>query len=60
MIAEELGVEPRLEFQPLQPGDVPVTFADVSRARAELGYDPRVPVREGIRRFVAWFRQRQR
>ncbi len=58
MIAEELGVEPRMEFRPFQPGDVPITFADVSRARAELGYDPRVPVREGIRRFVAWFRER--
>ena len=35
---------------------MPVTCADVSRARAELGYDPRTPVEEGIRRFVGWLR----
>ena len=41
-----------------QPGDVPRTFADISRARAELGYDPRTPVSDGIPRFVEWLKQR--
>ena len=40
----------------MQPGDVPRTFADISRARAELGYDPQVGVEEGLKRFVAWYR----
>ncbi|MEO1339487.1 MAG: NAD-dependent epimerase/dehydratase family protein, partial [Myxococcota bacterium] len=42
-----------------QPGDVPRTFADISRARAELGYDPRTPVAEGIVRFVEWLKRPQ-
>lgn len=41
---------------PEQPGDVPVTYADISRARREIGYNPRVPVAEGVERFVRWYR----
>ena len=55
-IGRATGREPGVEWQPAQPGDVPRTFADVSRARAELGYDPRVGLDEGLRRFVAWYR----
>jgi UDP-glucuronate 4-epimerase len=33
-----------------------VTFADISRARAEIGYDPKTPVEEGVKRFVQWYR----
>jgi UDP-glucuronate 4-epimerase len=40
----------------MQPGDVLVTYADVSKARRQLGYDPRVPVAEGLRRYVDWVR----
>jgi UDP-glucuronate 4-epimerase len=46
----------RLDRQPPQPGDVPLTCADVSKARARLGYAPRVPVREGLQRYVEWCR----
>lgn len=53
-IAGELGVEPRVELLPEQPGDVPITFADVGKARRLLGYSPQVPIREGLRRYVAW------
>ena len=56
-LAEELAVEPRIEYLPDQPGDVPITYADVSKARRMLGYSPQVPIREGLRRFVAWYRQ---
>jgi UDP-glucuronate 4-epimerase len=35
---------------------VPQTFADISKARRLLGYDPRTPIEEGIRRFVEWFK----
>jgi UDP-glucuronate 4-epimerase len=45
-------------FQPPQPGDVPVTYADISRARKEIGYDPRTPIERGVTLFVDWYRQR--
>lgn len=54
-IAEELGVEPKVELLPEQPGDVPITFADVSKSERMLGFRPRVPIREGLRRSVAWY-----
>jgi len=57
IIAAALGVEPRVERSPDRPGDVPLTWADVSRAHAELGYAPRISVEEGVRRFVDWFRR---
>jgi UDP-glucuronate 4-epimerase len=55
-IAAELGVEPRVEMLPEQPGDVPITFADVSKAERLLGYSPKVSIREGLKRYVAWYR----
>jgi|HubBroStandDraft_3_1064219.scaffolds.fasta_scaffold94365_2 UDP-glucuronate 4-epimerase len=57
-LAAELAVEPRIEYLPDQPGDVPITYADVSKAARLLGYRPQVPIREGLRRFVAWYRER--
>jgi UDP-glucuronate 4-epimerase len=39
----------------MQPGDVPQTFADISKARRLLNYNPQTQIEEGIRRFVAWF-----
>ncbi len=56
-LADALAVEPRIEYLPDQPGDVPITFADVQKARRMLGYAPKVPIREGLRRFVAWYRE---
>lgn len=56
VLAEELGIEPRLDHLPPQPGDVERTWADVTRARRLLGYEPSTDFRDGIRRFVAWFR----
>jgi UDP-glucuronate 4-epimerase len=41
---------------PLQVGDVPITWANISRAEQMLGYKPQVPLAEGLRRFVEWFR----
>jgi UDP-glucuronate 4-epimerase len=52
-----LGKKAMLDRQPLQPGDVPITFADVSKARAVLGYQPRVKIAEGIPLFVDWFKR---
>ena len=56
-IGEELAVEPLIEYLPDQPGDVPITYADVGKAERLLGYSPKVPIREGLRRFVAWYRE---
>ncbi|HVF41508.1 MAG TPA: GDP-mannose 4,6-dehydratase [Pyrinomonadaceae bacterium] len=55
LLEKELGREAVIDCKPLQPGDVPQTFADISKARRMLGYDPQTPVEEGIRRFVEWF-----
>ncbi|HLL46760.1 MAG TPA: NAD-dependent epimerase/dehydratase family protein [Longimicrobiaceae bacterium] len=54
LLVGALGVEPRIRRLPPQPGDVARTFASVDKARSLLGYDPRVPIEEGIRRFVRW------
>ena len=60
LIGEAVGREPRLVFGPDQPGDVPLTIADVSRAARDLGYAPHVSIEDGIRRFAAWFRDAER
>ncbi|MEC5385581.1 NAD-dependent epimerase [Uliginosibacterium sp. H3] len=44
------------DFQPMQPGDVPVTSADVSALTAWTGFEPGTPLRSGVQRFVAWYR----
>jgi UDP-glucuronate 4-epimerase len=57
LIESALGKTAIIDRQPLQPGDVPVTFADISKARAKLGYQPQVKVEKGIPLFVEWFRK---
>ncbi len=49
-----------LDFLPSQPGDVPLTWADISKARRLLGYEPRTPLDIGIERFWAWYQRSQR
>jgi UDP-glucuronate 4-epimerase len=56
LLERELGRDAIIDRRPLQPGDVPQTFADITKARRLLGYDPRTPIEEGVRRFVEWFR----
>ncbi len=55
-IGEALGIEVAIDARPWQPGDVPITCADVSRAARDLGYAPKVPLTEGLARFVRWYR----
>ena len=43
---------------PEQPGDVPITWADISKAQRLLGYDPKTPIEKGLQEFVNWFRGR--
>jgi UDP-glucuronate 4-epimerase len=57
MVAEierAVGQKAKLDRQPDQPGDVPRTWANIEKARRLLGYSPRVPFQEGIKRFVEW------
>ena len=56
-IRDRLGVEPKIDQLPEQPGDVPITYADVHKAQRMLGYSPKVHIREGVKRFVAWYRE---
>jgi UDP-glucuronate 4-epimerase len=56
LIEQELGQKAIIDPQPLQPGDVPQTFADISKARRLLGYNPQTQIEDGIHRFVEWFR----
>lgn len=56
IIGEACGKTPILDRQPMQPGDVLITYADVSKAKRQLGYDPRTSVRDGVERFVRWYR----
>jgi UDP-glucuronate 4-epimerase len=57
LLEAALGKKAIIDRQPLQPGDVPITYADVGKARAGLGYNPRVRIEEGIPLFVDWFRR---
>ena len=59
-LASLLGVKPRLDFLPMQPGDVPMTCADVDKLRARVGFEPATPLREGLARFVDWFQSWRR
>ena len=56
LLEAELDIHATIDRQPPQPGDVPQTFADISKARAMLGYHPKTQIEEGLRRFVEWFR----
>lgn len=56
-IEEATGKRAVIEQAKAPPGDVRETYADISRARQDFGFSPKVPLGEGIARFVAWFRQ---
>jgi UDP-glucuronate 4-epimerase len=56
LLENALGKKAVLDRQPPQPGDVPITFANIAKARAKLGYNPTVKIEEGIPKFVEWFR----
>jgi len=55
-LQEALGLRANLRFLPNQAGDMEITYADISRARRLIGYNPQTPIREGIRLFAEWFK----
>jgi UDP-glucuronate 4-epimerase len=56
LIESALGKKAVIDRQPMQPGDVPLTFADISKARARLGYQPQVKIEQGIKLFAEWYK----
>jgi UDP-glucuronate 4-epimerase len=52
-----LGKEAKKNFLPMQPGDVPQTFADIDDLIRDVGFRPTTPIEEGLKRFVAWYRE---
>lgn len=54
-IAEVLGKTPNIEELPMQPGDVERTFADISKAKKLIGYEPKTSFKQGIENFVKWY-----
>ncbi len=55
-IGEVLGIEPKIDRQPMQPGDVDRTFADISKAKELIGYTPHTTFKEGIKNFIDWYK----
>jgi UDP-glucuronate 4-epimerase len=56
-LADALGVEPKMEMLPMQPGDVYATFASVDKLHAAVGYEPKTTIKEGIPVFAKWFKE---
>lgn len=59
LLEDALGKKAVIDRQPSQPGDVPITFADISKARRMLDYNPTTKIENGIPKFVEWFRSKQ-
>ena len=55
LIEEAIGKPARRELLPMQPGDVAQTYADTADLERAVGFRPKTPIGEGIRRFVEWF-----
>ena len=57
VLERELGYKAKKELLPLQPGDVPESFADIAASHRDLGFDPKTTIEVGLARFVEWYRQ---
>jgi len=55
LLERELNVKAQQDLLPMQPGDVPASFADIDRARQKLGFEPTTPIDQGLPRFVKWY-----
>lgn len=56
-LEKELGKKAKKNFLPLQPGDVPETFADISDVERDFGYKPKTDIKYGIKQFIKWYRE---
>jgi UDP-glucuronate 4-epimerase len=57
LLEQSLGRKAIIQRLPPQPGDVPITFADISKSRQKLGYAPKVKIEQGIPLFIKWFKK---
>ena len=57
VLADSLGVEPKMEMFPMQPGDVYATYASIEKLNKAVGYEPKTTIREGIPVFAKWYRE---
>jgi UDP-glucuronate 4-epimerase len=55
-LEECLGIKAKMEFLPIQPGDVPATYADIEDLARDFGFHPGTSIQNGIRQFVSWYR----
>jgi UDP-glucuronate 4-epimerase len=56
LLEEAIGKKAHRELLPMQPGDVPATYADVDDLMREVGFKPKTPIADGINRFIDWYR----
>jgi UDP-glucuronate 4-epimerase len=56
LLEDALGLKATRDLQPIQPGDVPATAADISAIQRDLGFEPSTPIEQGIPKFVDWYR----
>lgn len=59
IIGEVLGKKPKIKELPMQPGDVERTYADITKAKRILGYNPKTTFKEGIEKFVEWYKREE-
>ena len=57
VLPEDYDFEAHKELVPMQPGDVPVTYADTAPLEEDFGFKPDTPLRDGLRRFAEWYRE---
>jgi UDP-glucuronate 4-epimerase len=57
LIEAALGRKAEIDFQPMQPGDVRATYADIDATQRDLGFQPSTSIDEGIPKFIAWYRE---
>ncbi len=57
LIEQNVGKKAKLKKMPPQPGDVPITYADLTKSKKMLGYNPKVKIEEGIKKFVEWYKE---
>ena len=60
IIAKTLNVKPKIKQLPMQPGDVDRTYADITKAKKLIGYEPKTSFEEGIKKFVEWYQEKDR
>lgn len=58
-IAKVLKIDPKIKQLPMQPGDVDRTFADITKAKELIGYEPKTTFEEGIEKFIDWYKENQ-